>query len=149
MSKVEVDSTKIDKDSKLWKTATEVSEAEIAEITGEIPKWLNGSYFRVGPGKFDFDNDFTLNHWLDGYCIIQKYDINGPDRTVTFKTKYLESNAYQRALIAQKPVITEFGTQAYAEAGKGFFSRVFTNIVSNFCILREACGQFLCMDIIW
>jgi carotenoid cleavage dioxygenase-like enzyme len=36
---------------------------------------LQGSFLRLGPGKFDI-GDFVMNHWFDGYAVIYKFDIN-------------------------------------------------------------------------
>lgn len=83
---------------------------------------------RIGPGKFDFDKDFTVQHYLDGYALVSKFDIkNGKAR---FEKKYLESDAYKKALIAQKPVVTEFGTKSSPDPTKGFFAKMVPSIVS-------------------
>jgi carotenoid cleavage dioxygenase-like enzyme len=42
--------------------------------TGQIPKWLRGTFLRLGPGKFDI-GDFVVNHWFDGYAVLCKFDI--------------------------------------------------------------------------
>lgn len=42
--------------------------------TGTIPNWLEGYYLRVGPGKFEL-GDTTLNHFIDGYAMLSKFDI--------------------------------------------------------------------------
>ena len=97
---------------------------------GTIPQWLRGSFVRVGPGKFDLGEDFTMNHWFDGYAIIYKFDILGENK-VKFHKKFLQSGVYQRALAAGKPVVTEFGTRAFPEPKRGFFARLLANVVSS------------------
>jgi hypothetical protein len=42
--------------------------------TGRIPEWLQGTFLRLGPGKFDI-GDFVMNHWFDGYAVLYKFDI--------------------------------------------------------------------------
>jgi carotenoid cleavage dioxygenase-like enzyme len=42
--------------------------------TGRFPEWLQGSFLRLGPGKFDI-GDFVMNHWFDGYAVLYKFDI--------------------------------------------------------------------------
>lgn len=81
----------------------------------------------MGPGKFDFDKEFAVDHLLDGYALISKFEIgNGK---VVFTKKFLESDAYKKALVAQKPVIGEFGTKPSADPTKGFFSKMIPTLV--------------------
>ncbi|CAB0004081.1 unnamed protein product, partial [Nesidiocoris tenuis] len=40
-----------------------------------VPKWLKGEFFSVGPGIFDI-GDFTMNHWCDGFGIICKFSLS-------------------------------------------------------------------------
>ncbi|GBM54983.1 hypothetical protein AVEN_82531-1 [Araneus ventricosus] len=42
---------------------------------GNIPDWVEGQLFRLGPAKWDFDEDFSLNHWLDGSALMYKFTI--------------------------------------------------------------------------
>ncbi|CAG7716213.1 unnamed protein product [Allacma fusca] len=106
---------------KLFETATETAHTEVAHINGKIPEWLRGSFIRIGPGKFDIDN-FTMNHWFDGYSIMSKFSVTGD--TVKFEKKYLQSDAYKRAVAAKRPVLTEFGTRAYSDPNKSLLSRI-------------------------
>lgn len=87
-----------------------------------------GSFIRVGPGKFDFDKDFAVQHYLDGYALLSKFEIKNGAK-VTMEKKYLESDAYKKALIAQKPVITEFGTKPSPDPTKSFFSKMVPSVV--------------------
>lgn len=72
--------------------------------------------------------DNKLWYLLTGYAILSKFEIQG--KFVTFHKKFLQSDAYRRALAAQKPVITEFGTKAYPDPNKGLISRLVSSIVS-------------------
>jgi hypothetical protein len=66
---------------------------------------------------------------LDGFAILSKFEIDGP--RIKFQKKYLQSDAYQKAITAQKPLITEFATKAYANpANKNFLSRFISSLVS-------------------
>lgn len=44
-------------------------------VLGSIPEWVEGSYLRVGPGVFEIE-DFTVNHWFDGFAVLDKFDIS-------------------------------------------------------------------------
>jgi len=112
---------------RLFQSQEELKEPEEGTVKGTIPQWLRGTFVRVGPGKFDLGEDFTMNHWFDGYAIIYKFDID--EGKVKFHKKFLQSGVYQRALTAGKPVVTEFGTRAFPEPKKGFFARLLANVM--------------------
>ncbi|CAG7659415.1 unnamed protein product [Allacma fusca] len=118
-----------EKRTKMWQSAEEQSKAVSAAVEGEIPPWIKGTYLRVGPGKFDFEN-FSLNHWFDGYAIVSRFDIQ--ESKIQLTTKFLESDAYKRACTANKPVVCEFGTKAHAEPGKSLLSRIVSSIIPEF-----------------
>jgi beta-carotene 15,15'-monooxygenase len=93
---------------------------------------VNGSFIRVGPGKFDFENThFTVNHWLDGYALLTKFEISSTNQSVTYCGKYLQSEAYKKAVRAGKPLITEFATKAFPDPDKNIFTRFFSSLVCN------------------
>ncbi|CAL8110496.1 unnamed protein product [Orchesella dallaii] len=54
---------------------------------------------------------------------------NPPCLKVTYSQKMLESEAYQRAVAARRPVYAEFGTRAYPDPNKGFLHRMFSTLV--------------------
>ncbi|CAL8110503.1 unnamed protein product [Orchesella dallaii] len=116
--------------SKIFLTAEETEHPEEVEVEGKIPSYIiGGKYLRVGPGKFDF-RDFTVNHWLDGYALISKFEIH--NKTIVFEKKYAQTDAYKKAMALQKPAISEFGTRAQADAKKGFLSRVISTLLPEF-----------------
>ncbi len=117
------------KSPKMFRTQKELpkGEGEESKIIGQVPSWVAGTFLRVGPGKFDFDKGFAVDHFLDGYGLISKFEIG--DGKVRFEKKFLESDAYKKALIAQKPVIQEFGTKSSSDPTKGFFSKMIPTLV--------------------
>ncbi|CAG7659416.1 unnamed protein product [Allacma fusca] len=115
-----------DKDlSPLFRSTEELEEPEEAVIEGEVPSWLNGTLFRTGPGKFDIGN-FTVNHWLDGYAILSKFEIG--NSKVKFHKRFLRSDAYQKAMLAGRSILTEFGTKGSADPNKNIFSRLVSSV---------------------
>jgi retinoid isomerohydrolase len=52
---------------------------------------LQGSFLRLGPGKFDI-GDFVMNHWFDGYAVIYKFDIH--KGKVSFSFTGLSTNVH-------------------------------------------------------
>ncbi|BES91568.1 Hypothetical protein NTJ_04378 [Nesidiocoris tenuis] len=94
--------------------------------SGNVPKWLKGEFFSVGPGIFDI-GDFTMNHWCDGFGIICKFSLS--ENEITFTKRYLNSDAYTKAKSIGKPVYTEFGTKAYSDPTKSFFGKMLNNVI--------------------
>uniref|UniRef100_A0A1B6IFB6 Uncharacterized protein n=1 Tax=Homalodisca liturata TaxID=320908 RepID=A0A1B6IFB6_9HEMI len=110
----------------LFRSTEEQLTPLTATVTGNIPEWLEGRYMRVGPGLFDLD-DFTVNHWFDGFAVVYKFEIS--KNKVTFIKKYLQSDAYKKAMAAKRPVYTEFGTKAHSDVTKSIFSRVICSVI--------------------
>ncbi|ODN02416.1 Beta,beta-carotene 15,15'-monooxygenase [Orchesella cincta] len=111
----------------VYPTLTEILEPEETQIEGTLPDWLHESvYIRTGPGHFDF-KDFSVNHFLDGYAILTRFQID--KNTIKYDRKYLQTDAYKKALIAQKPVIAEFGTKAHPDPTKNVLSRFIPSLI--------------------
>jgi len=111
---------------KLFQDAQETSQPAEAKIKGTFPSWLKGTFVRVGPGKWTLE-EHTMNHWLDGFAIVSKFSIE--ENSVKLEKKFLQSDAYKRALAAKKPVVNEYGTRAFPDPNKGFFSRIVSNFI--------------------
>jgi carotenoid cleavage dioxygenase-like enzyme len=41
---------------------------------GTIPRWLNGSLYRNGPGMFEV-GEHKFKHWFDGMSMLQRFQI--------------------------------------------------------------------------
>ena len=99
---------------------------------------------RIGPGKWDFKDGFTLNHWLDGSALLCKFTIkNGK---CTFKSKFLESDAYKKLITVNRPVFTEFGTKKYPDPCKNIFARFFNQLVPSDLTDNDLAGIFKVED---
>lgn len=92
-----------------------------AAVKGTIPKWVNGSLYRNGPGQFEFENKY-YNHLFDGAACVNKFVIK--DGNVSFSNKLLESAFYKESIKA-KGIIGQFGTVAEK-------SNVFTRLKNFF-----------------
>ncbi|XP_067003223.2 beta,beta-carotene 15,15'-dioxygenase [Anabrus simplex] len=115
--------------SELFRTTEEQITAIDAVVTnGQIPAWLQGSFIRLGPGIFDFD-DFVMNHWFDGYAVVYKFDIS--NGKVKFCKRFLQSDAYKKAMATGRPVFTEYGTKAYNDPEKNLFSRIVSTLIPD------------------
>lgn len=117
-------------------SASELQAPIKASVKGNLPEWLRGDLIRVGPGKFDMDDDsFTCNHWLDGLALIYKFSFK--ENQVTFNKRFLDSDAYKKAQKAGRPVFTEFGTKAFPDPTKSLFSRLVSSFDSS-CVTDNA-----------
>ena len=55
----------------LFGDQTEFTRPVKCEVVGEMPDWLEGSFIRVGPGKFKW-GDMEVGHWFDGDAIAHR-----------------------------------------------------------------------------
>lgn len=77
-----------------------------AIVKGEIPKWVNGSLYRNGPGRFKF-GDNTYEHLFDGQACVHKFNVQNGQ--VFYSNKLLETKSYQKTL-EHKRLFPNFGT---------------------------------------
>ncbi|KAG8231383.1 hypothetical protein J437_LFUL008931 [Ladona fulva] len=114
--------------AELFRSTEEQAEPVPATVKGTFPKWLKGSLVRLGPGKFDLgkSEEFVMNHWFDGYAVLYKFDIQ--DGEVKFTKKFLQSEAYKKAICVGRPVYTEFATRSYPDPCKNIFSRMMSSL---------------------
>ncbi|KAK9058866.1 hypothetical protein SSX86_023710 [Deinandra increscens subsp. villosa] len=74
-------------------------------VEGEIPKWLNGTYLRNGPGLWHI-GDYNFRHLFDGYAtIVRLHFDNG---RLTMAHRQIESDAYKAARKNNKLCYREF-----------------------------------------
>lgn len=93
-----------------------------------MPPWLHGHLVRLGPGVFDLKDGFVMGHYFDGYGVLVNFEIS--DGKITFRKRYVQSDAFKKASSVGKPVFTEFGTKASVDPNKGLFSRLKSSFVS-------------------
>lgn len=75
-------------------TSCSENENIVGRVEGTIPEWLNVNMLRLGPAKWDLDDGFSLNHWLDGCGMVCKFSIE--EGTVKFNSKFVQSNSYSK-----------------------------------------------------
>ncbi|NXY86536.1 BCDO2 oxygenase, partial [Alcedo cyanopectus] len=106
--------------SSLVQTVEETPQPISAKIKGHIPKWINGNLLRNGPGKFEFGKE-RFNHWFDGMALLHQFQLeNG---TVTYRSRFLQSNSYLTNSQHNRIVLSEFGTLAMPDPCKSVFER--------------------------
>uniref|UniRef100_A0A2K5X5P5 Carotenoid-cleaving dioxygenase, mitochondrial n=1 Tax=Macaca fascicularis TaxID=9541 RepID=A0A2K5X5P5_MACFA len=104
----------------LLTTVEEAPRGISARVWGHFPKWLNGSLLRIGPGKFEFGKD-KYNHWFDGMALLHQFRM--AKGTVTYRSKFLQSDTYKANSAKNRIVMSEFGTLAIPDPCKNVFER--------------------------
>ncbi|PNI40669.1 BCO2 isoform 4 [Pan troglodytes] len=117
----------------LLTTVEEAPRGISARVCGHFPKWLNGSLLRIGPGKFEFGKD-KYNHWFDGMALLHQFRM--AKGTVTYRSKFLQSDTYKANSAKNRIVISEFGTLALPDPCKNVFER----FMSRFELPGKAAG---------
>jgi beta-carotene 15,15'-monooxygenase len=65
-------------------------------LEGSLPDWLSGVLVRNGPGTFEA-GDGTVDHWFDGLAMLHRIGVDGAADRVTYRSRFLRSDAYWRA----------------------------------------------------
>ncbi|XP_011921765.1 PREDICTED: beta,beta-carotene 9',10'-oxygenase isoform X2 [Cercocebus atys] len=117
----------------LLTTVEEAPRGISARVWGHFPKWLNGSLLRIGPGKFEFGKD-KYNHWFDGMALLHQFRM--AKGTVTYRSKFLQSDTYKANSAKNRIVMSEFGTLALSDPCKTVFER----FMSRFELPGKAAG---------
>ena len=84
-------------------------------VIGRIPKWLNGSLYRNGPGVFCVGEQ-QLDHLYDGFAIIHRFIIQDGD--VKYQSRILDSDSWVNSCKANRLVVTQFAAYAYPDPCK-------------------------------
>ncbi|MFB6156302.1 MAG: carotenoid oxygenase family protein [Haloferacaceae archaeon] len=66
------------------------------DVDGALPDWLSGVLVRNGPGAFSL-GDATVDHWFDGLAMLHRYGLDGAGDRVTYRNRFLRTDAYERA----------------------------------------------------
>ncbi|GAB6019281.1 Beta,beta-carotene 9',10'-oxygenase [Chamberlinius hualienensis] len=99
-------------------------------IQGNIPTWLRGGkILGIGAALFDI-GDFKMNSLLDGYGMVIGITFDS-ETEVSIQGKYVQSDAYKKAMEASKPIYTEFASRGQADPSKNIVSRLLSTIKPN------------------
>lgn len=83
------------------------SQAGAAVIAGRIPKDLQGSFYRNGPGRFELGGE-RYHHWFDGDGFVQRWTI--VDGKVRHQGRFVETRRYLDETQAGQFLYPAFGT---------------------------------------
>lgn len=104
-------------------SAEETPDPIPTTVRGTIPSWINGSFLRNGPAKFEFGNDRYV-HWFDGMAMMHRFHLQ--DGNVTYSSRFLRSDSYVENAAKNRIVVSEFGTLALPDPCKNIFARFFS-----------------------
>jgi beta,beta-carotene 9',10'-dioxygenase len=90
-----------------FQTADDHPEPVELAVTGTIPNWLSGALLRTAPARFEVGTT-PLTHWFDGHAMLHRFAIH--DGTVTYNSRYLDSDAAREGASAGQLVRGEYGT---------------------------------------
>ncbi|KAM9801198.1 carotenoid-cleaving dioxygenase, mitochondrial-like [Neosynchiropus ocellatus] len=105
---------------KLVRSVEDTPAAISTDVTGRVPEWINGSFLRNGPGKFEIGNQ-TFNHWFDGMALLHQFKISNGQ--VTYRSRFLSSDSYQANKENNRIAVSEFGTVTVPDPCKSLFQR--------------------------
>uniref|UniRef100_A0A667ZP58 Carotenoid-cleaving dioxygenase, mitochondrial n=1 Tax=Myripristis murdjan TaxID=586833 RepID=A0A667ZP58_9TELE len=106
----------------------ETLEPISTEVQGTIPTWINGNLLRNGPGKFEFGNTH-YNHWFDGMAMLHQFKIE--EGRVTYKSRFLQSDAFKKNSERDRIMVSEFGTLAMPDPCKNFFHEAIYFLITD------------------
>ncbi|XP_034661018.1 carotenoid isomerooxygenase [Drosophila subobscura] len=88
--------------------------------SGHIPKWLNGSLLRNGPGSWKVGEQ-RFGHLFDCSALLHRFAIrNG---RVTYQSRFVDTETLRKNRAAQRIVVTEFGTAAVPDPCHSIFDK--------------------------
>ncbi|XP_018395628.1 PREDICTED: carotenoid isomerooxygenase [Cyphomyrmex costatus] len=111
-------------DASVWMRSCEkevIEPLRSIKVTGTIPKWLNGTLLRNGPGNLKVGK-YRYQHLFDSSALLHKFGI--ADGEVTYQTRFVQTEVYKRNMAAQRIVYNEFGTNATPDPCQTIFHRV-------------------------
>ncbi|KAI8335812.1 retinal pigment epithelial membrane protein-domain-containing protein [Chlamydoabsidia padenii] len=85
-----------------FQNATDMDQIVDLEVSGQLPDWLTGEHYTIGPGIYDvkylrkveIDGEiqhassyFTFGHWFDTLPLLNRFDLNGPRNTISYRNR--------------------------------------------------------------
>ncbi|KAI4337499.1 hypothetical protein L6164_015908 [Bauhinia variegata] len=118
-------------------------------VEGQIPRWLNGTYLRNGPGQWQI-GDYKFRHLFDGYATLVKLQFQN-DRLIAGH-RQIESEAYKAAKKNKKICYREFSEVpkpanflAYMGELANLFSGASLTDNANTGVVKLGDGRVVCL----
>jgi len=89
-------------------------QAGLAVVEGRLPRDLQGSFYRNGPGRFELSGE-RYHHWFDGDGFVQRWTL--ADGRVGHRGRFVETRRFRDESAAGQFLYPAFGTMV---ARRGF-----------------------------
>ncbi|KAI9480627.1 MAG: carotenoid oxygenase [Benjaminiella poitrasii] len=103
---------------------------------GQIPSWLTGVMYRIGPGRFNIQqvdgSIFSIRHVFDGLPFMHRFELDGQSQTVKYNSRCLAKTFESRIQTRSFKGILFFGhvsDMTFFEWLYHFFARVANQVV--------------------
>ncbi|MGJ3264047.1 MAG: carotenoid oxygenase family protein [Salinarimonas sp.] len=90
-----------------FRSTTREVEAVDLPVRGALPGWLSGALLRVAPALFEVGGQ-SYAHWFDGLARLHRFAV--ADGRVTYRSRFLRSQAHEEAMREGRIVHAEFAT---------------------------------------
>jgi len=90
-----------------FESAVQTPMEQALSVSGSIPLWLEGRLLRTGPAIFELPLG-RYDYWFDGLAMLTCCRFFAG--TAAYQSRFLDSDAYRRAVRRGRPHYDEFGT---------------------------------------
>lgn len=105
----------------LFSNSQEYTKPIKCELIGKMPTWVDGTFIRVGPGRFEW-GEYKCGHWFDGDAIAHRFTISKGE--VVYQSKFLESEYHRNNKKYNRISAPGFGTWAPPDPCANIFRRI-------------------------
>jgi beta,beta-carotene 9',10'-dioxygenase len=91
-----------------FESADEVDVPIALDVVGTLPRWLQGRLVHTGPALYELPRG-SYEHWFDGLAQLGVIAFGAGG--VTYRSRFLRSEAYCSAQDKGRPILGEFGTR--------------------------------------
>ncbi|RGB38290.1 carotenoid oxygenase [Rhizophagus diaphanus] len=90
------------------------------KVSGELPSWLSGELYTVGPGTYDIKytrmieseggfesatETFSIGHWFDGLPLVNRFEFDGKDGKIKYRSR-ITSRKYEIKIRDHHGIVT-------------------------------------------
>jgi len=111
-----------------YSTSAEYKKPVKCEIIGSIPKWIDGNFLRLGPGRFEWGTT-KVKHYFDGDALLHCFSIT--QGTVTYHSRFLDTTYHKKNEKYNRVATMGVGTYAPPDPCASFFQRIMMYFIPN------------------
>jgi len=104
-----------------YQSSEELTTPTKCQIIGEIPDWIEGTFMRVGPGKFEYGKN-EAKHFFDGDALAHSFTIKNGE--VVYRSRFLETDYHRKNKKYNRYTAAGFGTWAPPDPCADIFKRL-------------------------